>query len=166
MKKDNAEKLVAPLPRTYNEMLRVLGRMGVMGTPSATGSWWQYSRWTWLIARNMRISEPVHQTIEWWVVEAVVSLFWDPTTQTGTRSWLDKPFRKKSVNMPYACDIAGEPQHVVIELLGVIARDLMKVPVTDAEKMLIDALIVFTGNRRYGTGPYFGGVGGSLVSIP
>jgi hypothetical protein len=134
---------------------------------TSTASWWQYARWVWNIARNARISEPTG--VELTAVKTFLKLIWNPQTQTGTRSWLATSFNKKSVTAAasnYLGDIDAEPTHVLIEMLGAVGRDLDKIPLTDAEKGYVDTLITATGARRYGTGSLFGGVGGSLVTIP
>ena len=48
----------------------------------------------------------------------------------------------------------------------VIGRDFDDIPITDAEVALVDTLIAATGSRRLGTGDTFGGVGGSIVTVP
>jgi hypothetical protein len=77
-------------------------------------------------------------------------------------------FQKRAVTSTtnYVCDIDMQPTHVLVELLNYIGHDLKKVPLTDAESTEVDTLITATGNRRYGTGALFGGVSGSLVTIP
>ena len=135
------------------------------GTSSA--SWWQYARWVWNIARNARITEPTGSELA--AIKTFLKLIWNPQTQTGTRSWLATTFNKRSVTASasnYLGDIDAEPTHVLIEMLGAVGRDLDKTPLTDAEKGYVDTLIAATGERRYGTGPLFGGVSGSTVSIP
>jgi len=134
---------------------------------TSTASWWQYARWVWNIARNARINEPTG--VELAAVKTFLKLIWNPQTQTGTRSWLETSFNKKSVTAAasnYQGDIDAEPTHVLVEMLGVVGRDLDDIPLTDAEKGYVDTLIAATGERRFGTGPLFGGVGGSLVTIP
>jgi len=137
-------------------------------TASATKSWWQYARWTWLIARNMRITNPTGAELT--AVRTFLKLIWNPMTQTGTRDWLQGPFQQQAVQVPgdtdYQCDIDIQPAHVIVELLGIVGRNLDNPPLTTVEAGYVDTLIAATGNRRYGTGPEFGGVGGSLVSIP
>ena len=135
---------------------------------STTGSWWQYSRWVRNVARNSRITAP--SVAELAAFRTFVKAVWNPMTQTGTRSWLDVPFKMKATaaagSINYQCDVDVEPQTVVVELVELVGRDLKKIPMTDAEQVLADALIAATGNRRYGTGPLFGGVGGSTVAVP
>lgn len=133
---------------------------------SSTKSWWQYSRWTNNIARNMRITEPTGTELA--AVITFLKAIWNPVTQTGTREWLQAAYQEKAVNAGdnYECDLDTEPTHVLVEILMVVGRDLKKIPLTDAEATLVDTLISATGNRRYGTGALYGGVGGSLVTIP
>ena len=134
---------------------------------STAASAWQYYRWVWMIARNMRITNPTGSELA--AVKTFLKAFWNPQTQTGTRNWLETPFNKKSMTASasnYQGDIDSEPTPVLVEMIGVVGRDLNKIPVQTAEKAIIDTLISATGNRRYGTGEEFGGVGGSLVSIP
>jgi hypothetical protein len=133
---------------------------------STSKSWWQYSRWVWNIARNMRITEPTGAELS--AVREFLKYIWNPVTQTGTREWLQAAYQEKAVGpaTDYECDLDNEPTHVLVEILMVVGRDLKKIPLTDAEATEVDTLISNTGNRRYGTGPNFGGVGGSLVTIP
>jgi len=127
---------------------------------------WQYARWVWNIARNARISEPTGAELA--AVRTFIKYIYNPVTQTGTRPWLKDNFQEKAVNAgdSYECDIDTEPTNVLIEILGRIGRDLKKIPITSAEATQVDTLIAATGNRRYGTGTLFGGVGGSLVTLP
>lgn len=133
--------------------------------PFGTKSAWQYSRWTNNIARNMRITEPTGAELA--AVITFLKAIWNPVAQTGTRSWLQDSYQEKAVNAgdSYECDLDTEPTHVLVEILMFVGRDLKKIPITDAEATLVDTLISATGNRRYGTGSLFGGVGGSLVTI-
>lgn len=133
---------------------------------SSTKSWWQYARWTNNIGRNMRITEPTGAELA--ALKAFLKLFWNPVTETGTRSWLATTYNKKAVTpgTNYQCDIDQQPTHVLVELLVAVGRDLDEIPLTDAEAGYVDTLIAASGNRRYGTGALFGGVGGSNVTIP
>jgi len=133
---------------------------------STVVSWWQYKRWAWNIARNMRITEPTGAELA--ACKAFIKVFWNPVTQTGTRPWLNDSLQEKAV-MPaenYEGDIDAEPTHVIVEMLQVVGRNLDNPPIRDgAEVNAVNTLIAATGNRRYGTGPEFGGVGGSLVTV-
>ena len=131
---------------------------------NGNGSSWQYARWVWNIARNMRITNPTGAELT--AVRTFVKAIWNPQTQTGTRNWLQDDFLRKAVTGNYSCDIDTEPAWVVVELLGLIGRNLDEVGITNAEKTLADVLIVATGNRRYGTTPYYGGTSGSTVAVP
>ena len=133
---------------------------------STTASWWQYARWTWTISRNMRITEPTGAELA--AVITFLKFIWNPVAQTGTRSWLQYAYQEKAVNGgtdEYECDLDTEPTHVLVEILGIVGRDLKKIPLTNAEAAQVDILIAASSNRRYGTGPLFGGTGGSLVTI-
>ncbi len=137
-----------------------------MSNWGGTGSNWQYARWVWNIARNSRITEPTGAELA--AVKTFLKLIWNPQTQTGTRSWLETAFNKKSVTAAasnYQCDIDAEPTHVLVELVGVVGRDFDDIPISDTEKGYADTLIAATGNRRYGTTPLYGGVGGSTVTV-
>jgi len=131
-------------------------------------SHWQYSRWLKNIARNSRISEPTGAELA--AHKVFLKYVWDPMTRTGTRPWLDTPFKERAVaagaGMEYRCDIDMEPTYILVRLLEIVGRDFKKIPMSAGEKAQADVLIAATGNRRYGTGPLFGGVGGSLVTIP
>lgn len=137
---------------------------------SATSSWWQYSRWVKNIARNARITNPADPSAELTAFRTFLKAIWNPMTQTGTRLWLQAEYQRRAVQVPldtdYQCNIDQQPAHVLVELVNMVGGDLKKVPITDAEVVLANALIAATGNRRYGTGPLFGGVGGSTVGVP
>ena len=129
--------------------------------PSTTASWWEYSRWVWSIGRNMRITEPIGAELT--AVQTFVTTFYNPATNTGSRPWLKDEFFKKSASvLPLAP--SAEPASNLVEMLQVVGRDLRKIPITSAEEALADTLFTDTGNRRLGTGPFFGGVGGALLS--
>lgn len=127
------------------------------------GNNWQLARWTWNIARNMRITEP--EGFELAFLRAYLQFIWDPMTRTGLRPWLDTAFKSKAIaaagGIDYECDLSVEPANVIVECLNVVGRDFKKIPVGIPEMFATALLIMFTGNRRYGTGPYFGGVAGS-----
>jgi len=134
---------------------------------SSTYSWWQWARWVWNIARNSRITEPTGAELA--AVKTYLKYIWNPQTQTGTRPWLAAKFNRLSVTAAasnYLGDIDAEPTHVLVEMLGVVGRDLDDIPITDSEVVHTSVLVGATGNRRYGTGALFGGVGGSNVTIP
>ena len=131
---------------------------------SSTKSWWDYSRWMANIARNSRITQ-LEPTIELPLARSVLKVIWNPVLQTGTRSWLDKKFRRLSVNSHYGCNIDQEPVHIICKLLEAVGRDLKKIPMTDFESFGV-ALLIAANNRRYGTSPYYGGVSGAHVTIP
>jgi hypothetical protein len=132
---------------------------------SSTKSWWQYARWTQNIGRNARITEPTGAELT--AVKDFLKTFWNAVSETGSRPWLATTFNKKAVtaSTDYVCDIDVQPTHVLVELLVSVGRDLDEIPLTDAEASEVDTLIAATGNRRYGTGDKYGGVGGSKVTI-
>ena len=125
---------------------------------------WAYSRWVWNIARNSRITEPTGTELA--AVKTFLKLFWSPATDTGTRTWLKYKFYRLAVasSDDYEGDIDSQPTAVLVEMLAVVGRDLKKNPLTAAEKIYCDTFITATGDRRYGTADYFGGVSGSLLS--
>jgi len=125
---------------------------------------WQYSRWVWNIARNSRITEPTGTELA--AVKTFLKLFWNPATDTGTRQWLKYKFYRLAVASTdgYEGDIDSQPTAALVEMLAAVGRDLKKNAMSAAEKTYCDTLITATGNRRYGTGSYFGGTSGSLLS--
>jgi len=137
-----------------------------MGTPSTHVNGWQYSRWVYNIARNAKQTEPIG--VELATFKTFIKVFWNPVTQTGTRPWLENIFsrRAETPTTDYVCNIDVQPAHVLVKLVGIIGRDLKKVPITDAEVIPVAILLGGTNYRALGTAPYFGSVGGSLVSIP
>ena len=134
---------------------------------STINSWWQYAKWVNNIGRNMRITEPTGAELA--AVKTFINAIWDNVTLTGTRPWLATTYDKKSVRSSDGPrgDVDVEPTHVLVELLVAIAEDMnANVSLQTGEEPLVDALIGASSNRRYGTGDKFGGVGGSLVTIP
>ena len=133
--------------------------------PFGTKSAWQYARWTWNIARNARITNPTGAELAAFVT--FLKFIWNPIAATGTRPWMKDTFQERAVNPgdDYACNLDNEPAHVLVELLNIVGRDLKKIPITDAEAAQVDILIAATGERRYGTGPLYGGVIGSTVTV-
>lgn len=128
---------------------------------STTGSWWQYARWTINISRNCRITAP--SVSEKAAMVTFLKAIWNPVTQTGIRSWMDQIFKGEAVASAtddYKCNLDNEPSHVIVKLVEDVGHNMRHIPITDAEKTLVDTLIASTGNRRLGTGPYFGNVGG------
>ena len=89
------------------------------------------------------------------MLTSVIEYFWNTATSTGSRPWLYTAFDENSampVNTPPndpgfpPC----EPTYNDIKNLGCIARDIKKIPLTDAEKIVVDALFGATGSRKYG----------------
>lgn len=126
----------------------------------------QYKDWTYNIARNMR-NTPV--TVgEKAAIRSCLKIFWDPKNRTGTRPWLDDEFKEKAVSYKsgnnYEGVIDSEPVYVLVEMLETLARDLDGPVIQDGDEVTaIDDLISSTGDRRYGTGDYYGGSSGSLI---
>jgi hypothetical protein len=144
-----------------------------MSNWNGNASSWQYSRWVRNAARNARITNPTG--LEELIYRICVAYFYDPVANTGTRPWLkDRFFVKATAAAPgsaYQCNIATEPISVIGELLDVVGRDLKKLPVTNAEKAVMDVLgwiqeSVVGYRRRLGTGPVFGGTSGSVITVP
>ena len=132
---------------------------------STVNSWYDYSKWISNIARNMRITEPTGAELT--AVGTFLDVIYNPLTRTGTRSWLQTLFDKKSVRNTAGARGAHsiEPTHVEIEILARIGRDLKMIPLQTTEDAAAVALIAATSNRRYGAGATFGGVGGALVAV-
>ena len=136
------------------------------------GSSWQYSRWVRNASRNARITNPTG--LEELLYRVCVAYFYDPITNTGTRPWLKESYFRKATaaaaGSVYQCNLATEPISVIVELVDVIGRDLKKIPITDAEKSVLDILGWIQESdlaiqRRLGTGTRFGGIGGSIVTV-
>jgi hypothetical protein len=118
---------------------------------STTASWWQYSRWTYIIARTMRFNPPAGAELA--ALRAFLKVLWDPATNTGTRPWLADVFRKRcgSAQADYNGDIDTNAPYPLAVMLDRAARNLKVVPLTDAEAAACDTLFAATGYRRYGT---------------
>ena len=102
---------------------------------------WQYSRWTWIIARTMRLNYPTSG--ERSAVETFI------TSILSNRPWLKSKLYNDSTT-GRNIDIPNESNYNLSKMLGVVGRDLKKTPMTISEKNLVDNLISATGNRRYG----------------
>ena len=114
---------------------------------SITNDWWQYSRWMWIISRSLKMNTP--SAGELTALETFVDAFWNASAQTGTRSWLAEKINQKGAN--YEAEAAAdEATPNLIKQMGVIARDVKKIPLTTAEGTTCDTMIAATGNRRYG----------------
>ena len=131
--------------------------------PTTQASWWQYARWVHNIARNMRITIPIMG--EMTAVKTFIKTMYDAGTGGGSRTWLKQDFDAKSAKPSgqNPGDVDYEPDNVVIKLLGVVARDMEVIPITEAEKTQCKILFAATSNRRYGTKVYYGGVAGSKL---
>jgi hypothetical protein len=135
---------------------------------STTGNWENYSTWIKNIARNSRITPTdAGETV---ALRTFLKSIWNPVAQTGTRSWLDTPFKERATAAAsgnnYICNIDVEPIPVLIRLLELVGRDLKKIPMTDVEQTWADTFMAATDNRRLGTGPIFGNVGGVVYTLP
>jgi len=115
----------------------------------------------------MRITNPTG--VEKAAVVTFLKAIWNPVTRDGTRSWLDPIFKGEAVAAAsdnYKCNLDTEPVHILVKFLEDTGRNMKHIPITDAEKTLVDTLVTATGARRYGTSPYFGSVSGATVAIP
>ena len=133
--------------------------------PFGTHSAWQYSRWVYNASRNYKVTEPIGADLVF--LRTYLWIIGDPNNAACTRPWLREMFWKRSVcqSAQYEFDIAQEPTHVLVELLGIVGRDFKKIPITDFEVVGTDILLSLANNRQYGTGPYFGSTSGSTVTI-
>jgi len=134
--------------------------------PFGSYSAWQYSRWTRNIARNSHITLPTDTYLSYlrlftWAIA-------DPNNPLATRPWLADPLYRLSIAAAngYDFDVATEPAYVLVKALDIIGRDFKKIPITDSEAFGVDILIGVSSNRRYGTAPYYGSIGGSTVAVP
>ena len=128
---------------------------------STTDDWWQKSRWSYVIARNSRITELAGAELA--AARVFLKFFWDVTNQTGTRPWFETMFRQKS-QINYrdgqtleAGEVDSEPPSAISKMVSAVGRDLKKIPLTTAEGDEVDTLIAATGNRRTGETPFYGG---------
>ena len=143
-----------------------------MSNWNGLGSSWQYSRWVKNLARNARIKNPVAPGFipETFVYRVIAFFICDTTTNpvSGTRPWLAPALYRLSMSggADYSFDPSIEPLPTIVKAVEVIGRDLKKLPLTDAEKAFFDIVFALTNNRRYGTKPFYGNVGGSTVAIP
>ena len=135
---------------------------------SLVSSWWQYSQYVKNIARNCHISNPTDPASVALLaqIKTFLTFIWDPTTQTGTRPWLQDKFNRLSVGATdqYNGNVTVEPVYVLVHMLEVVGRDLKKIPITDAEVTQANLLIAVAQNRQYGTSPYFGSVSGNSLA--
>ena len=108
---------------------------------TANGEWWQYSRWVYIIGRTLRLNYGSAGE-----VSAVKTFL---TSVLAGRPWLETKMNIKA-NSGKGYVINDETDNSLAEMLAAVARDLKKIPMTDAEKTLCDTLISATGDRRYG----------------
>ena len=122
---------------------------------------WQYSRWMWIVSRSLSFNPPTNS--ERTAVNTFLKSIWDADAETGTRPWLKALYQKKAVSPSdgYKGDVDVEPDQVDSRILQGVARDLKKVPLTDAEATACDAVFTATGNRRLGDK---GNIGGAIIS--
>ena len=147
-----------------------------MSNWNGLGSSWQYSRWVKNLSHNARITNPTNDggVLEDDLYREIAVFFCKPTTGEGTRPWLTTSFNKLSVTAAgsqYQFNAALEPIAVIVKAVEIIGRDLKKIPITNAEKAFLDLAFnwqeaVWDINRRYGTAPLYGNVGGSTVGVP
>lgn len=118
-------------------------------TGTLNGSWWQYSKWIFSIGRSLLINPP--STAERSAVTTFVRTFWNAASSTGTRPWLATEFNFDAVWQPdqYRGDVNMEPDQVDCKMVQEIGRDLKKIPMTDAEKIVCDTFMTATGDRKY-----------------
>lgn len=140
---------------------------GVRGL--ANCNWWQYARDVRNIARNSRVTLPTGATLT--AIKDFIDVIckWDSGTETyiGSRTWLGYKLNIKAISQVthYVGDTAVEPAQILVKILEHISRDMKRIPVNNVEKTAVDTLIAATGNRRLGTGPYFGGVTGDKPTV-
>lgn len=136
---------------------------------STAKNWWQYARDTRNVARNCRINLPTGAELTALQTFIDVIVKWDSGTQTfiGTRPWLALKMNMKAISQvtEYVGDTTVEPAYILVKYIEHISRDFKKIPVNDTEAAAVDALVAATGNRRLGTGPYFGNVIGETPTV-
>ena len=117
------------------------------GTTQA--SWWQYSRWVYVIGRSLLIN-PATAGAENSAVETFIGRFVNPST--GTRPWLCERARVKCIWLQAGTEpiASTQPKWSEAKMVMLIGRDLKKIPLTTTEKTYVDTLIAATGTRRYG----------------
>ena len=116
-------------------------------------NWAQYSKWVWQIGRSFWVTP--QSVAEKAACETFVKFFWDAGTSTGSRPWLAIVENHKATVQAdqYIGDVDTEPNNFDRKMVEIIGRDLKKIPLTDAEVPVCDALFVATGNRRYNALP-------------
>ena len=108
---------------------------------TANANWWQYSRWTFIIARTLRFNYGSASE------KAAVKTFL--TSVLANRPWL-VPKMNICADDGQGYDIPNETDYSLAKMLMEVGRDLKKIPLTAAEKVLCDTLFAATGERRYG----------------
>lgn len=100
---------------------------------------------------------------------------YDPYAKTGTRPWMKERFNRLSTVTEGYANLDVESVPALIKMLEAVGRDMKKIPVTEDEFFWYEAQCIvgfgnylseFGYNRHLGTGPTFGGVGGSLIVAP
>ena len=102
---------------------------------------WQYSRWTYIVGRSLRMNPP------------------SGSERTAVRTFLNqeivaRPYIVQSLDersgLKTGLDIANEPDYNLAKMVMYVGRDLKKIPMTVTEKGYVDTLIAATGNRYLG----------------
>ena len=119
---------------------------------TALANWQQYSRWLYVIARTFKINKMTAPQLT--AADTCIKGFWNMNTMTGTRPWLKQDFERLSGQPRLGGSVTGDPDFEpvfnVVKMLEHIARDIKKIPLTDAEKTLVDAMFAATGTLKYG----------------
>jgi hypothetical protein len=116
---------------------------------TTTASWWQYSRWVYIIGRSLLKNPPTGA--EKTAVETFIQAIVNPST--GSRKgWLSNRARTKCERLQAGTEplVTSQPNQAEAKIVMLIGRDLKKIPLTAAEEVFVGTLITATGNRRYG----------------
>ena len=136
---------------------------------STTKNWWQYARDTRNVARNSRITLPTGAELTALKTFIDVIVRWDSGSKRfiGTRPWMALKMNLKAISevTHYVGNSAVEPACVLVKYIEHISRDFKKIPVNNTEAAAVDALVAATGNRKLGTGHYYGNVAGDKKTV-
>jgi len=114
----------------------------------------------WIVARSLSFNPPTIS--ERAAVNTFLKSIWNVDAETGTRPWLKALYQKKARAQTdqYRGDVDVEQDYVDSRILQGVARDLKKIPLTDAEATSCDTVFTATGNRRLGDK---GNIGGAII---
>ena len=111
---------------------------------------WQYSRWTYIVGRSLRINPPSVSE------RAAVRVFLNQ--EIAVRPWLVQSLQERSTT-GRSLDIANEADYNLAKMVMFVGRDLKKIPASLTEKGYCNTMFSAMPTRPLG---YRGGPAGDI----